>query len=74
MRNTRPELIQNSSNKDINTAKKVLGASATALREPELKEVVMEIRFLVESWLDDFERKAFEGKTLQEYLQEDERR
>ncbi len=33
-----------------------------------LQDSVVEIKFLATSWLDDFEKEMFEGKTLDELL------
>ncbi len=33
-----------------------------------LHDAVVEIKFLATSWLDDFEKEMFEGKTLDELL------
>ncbi len=51
-------------------AKKVLGKLADHFTDDELKDIVSETRFLVETWLDDFEKQAFGGKTLQDLLYE----
>ena len=56
--------------KDIQNAINILGQLASHFTEGELKEIVTETRFLAESWLDDFEREAFDGKTLKELLYE----
>ncbi len=56
--------------KDIQIAKKELGAIANVFKEEQLRDVVSEIQFLTESWLDDFERIIFEGNTLKELLHE----
>jgi hypothetical protein len=56
------------SDEEILDAKKVLGELASEIPEDDLKNTITEIHFLAESWLDDFERQAFGGKTLQELL------
>ena len=56
--------------KNIQKAKEILGTSANQFSSEQLKDVVTEIQFLVTSWLDDFERDAFDGLTLQELLHE----
>lgn len=58
------------SDEEILKAKEVLGELASEIPEDDLKNTVTEIHFLAESWLDDFERQAFGGKTLQELLSE----
>lgn len=57
-------------NEEVQEAKKVLGELASEIPEEDLKNTVTEIHFLAESWLDEFERKTFGGKTLQELLDE----
>ena len=53
---------------EVQEAKRVLGELASEIPEEDLKNAVTEIHFLAESWLDEFERKAFDGKTLLELL------
>lgn len=60
----------NISDKDVPRAKKILAQLASHFTDGEIKDIVTETRFLVESWLDDFEREAFDGKTLKELLYE----
>ena len=59
------------SDEEIQEAKRVLGHLTSNLPEEDLKNAVTEIHFLAESWLDEFERKAFNGKTLNELLSEE---
>jgi len=47
-----------------------LGELAKEFTELELKEIVTDVDFIVESWLDDFERDLFKGKTMKELLHE----
>ena len=56
--------------KSIQKAKEVLETLADEFTAEHLKDVVTEIQYLAESWLDDFERKIFDGKTLKELLHE----
>lgn len=56
--------------RDIQKAKEILGMKANEFTEVELKETISEIKYLAESWLDDFERKIFKKKTLNEMLHE----
>jgi hypothetical protein len=56
--------------KDIQKTKEILGARAKDLSESELRDIVAETQFLISSWLDDFERKTFNGMTLNELLHE----
>lgn len=56
--------------KDIQKAKEVLGELANKLTAEQLRDVVAETKYLVESWLDDFEREIYNGLTLKELLHE----
>ncbi|MCA9302187.1 hypothetical protein H6804_00175 [Candidatus Nomurabacteria bacterium] len=56
--NSSPELIQTRKpppkNKQVN--------------KDQMQKVAVEIRFLALSWLDDFEKEVFDGKTVDELL------
>jgi hypothetical protein len=75
-----PQSISNSLNslfpeqqyddKDIQKAKQILGDVANQFSSEELKVVVTEIQYLVSTWIDDFEKEIFDGKTLRELLHE----
>lgn len=56
--------------KSIQTAKEILGPIAKELSPEELKCAVVEMQFLVETWVDDFEKSIFDGLTLRELLHE----
>ncbi len=56
--------------KRILEARKILGALAENLSSEAIQDVLSETKFLTDSWLDDFERLIFEGKTLLEILHE----
>jgi len=49
-------------------ARKILGNLAKHINEEKLKDEYVKIQYLIESWLDDFEKSIFEGKTLREVL------
>ncbi len=55
---------------DIEKAKTILGDIAKQMTDDQLKDTYVEIQYLVESWLDDYERSIFDGKTLRELLGE----
>jgi hypothetical protein len=61
---------QQKEDRDIQKAKEILGALANLFPPVELKDTVVKMQFLAESWLDDFEREIFDGKTLNELLHE----
>lgn len=56
--------------KEIKIAKQALGLVTFELTPEQLKDVVTEVQYLCESWLDDFERTVFNGLTLKELLHE----
>jgi hypothetical protein len=37
-------------------------------RESDLRDTVVEMKFLATSWLDDFEKSLFDGKTVNKLL------
>jgi hypothetical protein len=55
---------------DIEEAREILGDTAKQLTDEQLKDICVEIQFLVESWLDEYEESVFDGKTLRELLGE----
>lgn len=38
------------------------------LKEKDLQDSVVEIKFLATSWLDDFEKQIFDGKTVRQII------
>lgn len=56
--------------KNIKRTKEILGEIADEFTYEELKDVIAEVQYLVASWLDDFERRIFNGLTLRELLHE----
>lgn len=61
---------QEIADKNLKKAKEILGDLAKNFSDSELKDVVAQVEYLVESWLDDFERDIFDGQTLRELLHE----
>ncbi len=61
---------QQHEDKKIQRAREILEPLANEFTLDQLKDVVVEIQYLAESWLDDFEREIFKGKTLKELLHE----
>lgn len=60
--------IKDQQEKSIQEARQILGDSAKELTDSQVYDMLNEIQFLVESWLEEFERNTFEGKTLDELL------
>ena len=56
--------------KTVQKAKNILGDLAKEFTHDQLRDVISEIQYLTDSWLDDFERKIFKGLTLNELLHE----
>ncbi|MDO8570581.1 MAG: hypothetical protein Q7R97_03275 [Candidatus Daviesbacteria bacterium] len=56
--------------KNIQKSKEILGELAGEFTQEQFKDVITEVQFLAESWLDNFEREIFGGLTLQELLHE----
>lgn len=56
--------------KNVQKARDILGSTADEFTPEQLKDLVLEIQFLADSWLDDFERRLFNGSTLTELLHE----
>lgn len=56
--------------KNIKKAKEVLGDVANELTEIQLQSLTVEMQYLCESWLDNFEQEIFDGLTLKELLHE----
>ncbi len=56
--------------KDLQKAKAILGSLSEKFTPQELKDLIVQVQFLTESWLDEFERDIFNGLTLRELLHE----
>ena len=59
---------QDEQEKTILEAREILGDSAKDLADNQVYDLVTEVQFLVDSWLEDFERDVFDGKTLDEIV------
>lgn len=56
--------------KDIQKAKQILGKIVEQLDADQIRDVVTEVNYLVNTWLDDYEKDIFNGQTLMELLHE----
>jgi hypothetical protein len=54
--------------KEEQKARLVLESVAQDYSDDQINEAIAEMKFLAESWLNDFEREVFDGKTLKEML------
>ena len=62
---------QNHQQKIIEEARDLLGEQAQPLTDEQIYDLVNEIQYLVDTWLEEYEKKTFEGKTLKELVQLD---
>lgn len=61
---------QKRAEKKVRAVKDILGTLFDQLSASEIQDVIAETEYLVESWLDDYERQIFKGITLNELLHE----
>lgn len=52
----------------LQQARRIMGDQVYELTDTELGEHLTQFNYLVDQWLDEFERGAFEGKTLREFV------
>jgi len=52
----------------IQRVRSILGNKASQISDEEIEVSLTQFEYLVNSWLDEFERNIFEKKTLQEIL------
>lgn len=60
---------QNQEQRSILEAREILGDSAADISDEQVYELITEVQYLVDTWIEEFERNVFDGKTLQELLQ-----
>ena len=56
--------------KQIRKVTQILGPIAQCYSNHEIHDLIIEVQFLCESWLDEYEKKIFNGMTLQEFVHE----
>ncbi|MDD2823162.1 MAG: hypothetical protein PHQ59_03690 [Candidatus Daviesbacteria bacterium] len=59
---------QDKQKRTILEAREILGETAESLTDSQVFDLVNEIQFLVDSWIEEYEQKVFSGKTLNELL------
>jgi hypothetical protein len=52
---------------EIQETRKILGKSAVGMTDEEIKHQITCIDYLISTWLDEYERSIFDGKTVQEF-------
>ena len=55
--------------KEVNQAIEILGDRLQGFTSFQIKTILSEVQYLVDCWLEDYERTIFNGITLIEYLQ-----
>ena len=50
--------------------RKALGETAQLLSNEQIENITTEFQYLIDSWMDEFEREVFKGMTLKEVLNE----
>lgn len=58
----------------LEQAKNALGETGKKMSDIQIMQTVSLFQSLAEGWLDDFEKTAFQGKTIKQLLTLDERR
>ncbi|MFA7253334.1 MAG: hypothetical protein WC107_02145 [Patescibacteria group bacterium] len=54
----------------IQKARAILGETAIDIPDNELNTYLTEFQYLLDEWLDEYEKQLFNGKTLQQLLRE----
>ncbi|OGK38713.1 hypothetical protein A3F03_02660 [Candidatus Roizmanbacteria bacterium RIFCSPHIGHO2_12_FULL_41_11] len=62
--------LQSEENK-TSRMRKALGEAAYSLSNEQIETIIIEFQFLVDTWLDEYEREVFKGLTLKEVINED---
>ena len=63
-------LPENYDDPNITRTRRHLGKVAEMLSDEQLLCIISEFQFLINSWLDEYEKGMFSGKTLREVLNE----
>jgi len=53
---------------NIEKAKDILGKGATLISDREFQDIITKFEYLAESFLDTYEKKIYQGKTLEQLL------
>lgn len=55
----------------VQKTRKIMGEAINNLTDAELDKYLTEFQYLIDSWVDDYERQVFEGLTLQQVTREE---
>ena len=61
---------QNMEEATITRMRKILGEKAKEMSDDQVQCIATEFQFLIDNWLDEFEKNVFNGMTLKEVLNE----
>lgn len=61
---------QNSDESNILRVRRILGQTAEIFSDEQIQYIVAEFQFLIDSWLDEFEKEIFKGLTLKQVINE----
>lgn len=59
---------QDKQQKSIQEARDILGETASEITDEQVFELMTEVQYLADTWIEEFERNVFDGKTLEELL------
>ncbi|MCL4384111.1 hypothetical protein M1116_01530 [Patescibacteria group bacterium] len=59
---------QDQQEKIVKETRNILGVTADILTDSEILDLANEVQYVVDNWLEEFEKQIFEGKTLTELL------
>ncbi len=54
----------------VTKTRKVLGETANTLSNEQIETVITQFQYLMDTWLDEYEREVFSGMTLKEVINE----
>ncbi|MEN9327777.1 MAG: hypothetical protein RI947_585 [Candidatus Parcubacteria bacterium] len=54
--------------KELLKVKQILGEKEKEFTSEQIKDLMTKVQYLVQSWLDEYERQIFKGQTLHELL------
>ena len=55
----------------IQRARRIMGEEVAKLSDQELEAYITEFEFLIDSWLDEFEKCCFDNRTLRQLIKEE---
>jgi hypothetical protein len=53
----------------LQKARRIMGAEVDGVSDQELENYLSQLEFLLDSWLDEYERQVFDGRTLSKVMQ-----